>query len=447
MPKQRKKRGPQAAARFKIGEHIRVRQGVLDEEHPDMPLGGWAGTIAKVDRHGMCLVQWSPETLESIHPICRKRCAIDGTALEEYWLPAHELDPDPGGPLAIQQPVQITPRRLSANDQGDRVRMVFGLTADDFLPGVDEELLETYCDHLAKRLTLPMEARCWREGDRFQSSLRTVKVVALDPETGLDEDDGILCRISIGGREEVVPLADLQIRRSNPNYQLIDDYTEWFAGFLSDDLDEDLDDEEFDGEFGEDGEDLDNLPEAADSNLTGNWLHLTAYFTSFGAVLGPALAAMTWARWGACIGGIFLGLVMVIGQTTAAQKQRFPVKRFVDITVALIAGVIYGAIYGVMAVAFIGAGLGVAAWLLLGRLYQRLKRPAIFELPGGGTIAASCGVIAEAFYLNPQAAATGFGYGSLIGLGFGLLTFLGLLALVRSVRRKAPKLEYWRVRS
>jgi nitrate reductase NapE component len=466
MPKQRKKRRPQAAARFKIGEHVRVRQGVIDDEHLDMPLGGWAGTIARVDRRGLCLVQWSPETLKSIHPICKKRCAIEGREWEEYWLPEHQLESDPGGPLVIQQPTQITPRPLSATTPGDRVRMVFGLTSDDFLPHADEDSLETYYDHLAKRLTLPTEAKCWVEGDRFQSSLRTVTVAALDREIGWDEEEGIFCKVRLGPTEQVVTLADLQIRKSNPNYQLVDDYTEWLVGNLSEDLDdEDLDDEDLDDddlddedlddddedlddELGEDQEEIDNLPDAADINLTGTGLNLVAYFMAFGAVLGPALATTDWARWGAGIGGAFLGLVMALGQSTAAQKQPFRIKRFVDIAVAFIAGVIYGAIYGVMAVAFIGAGLGVIVWLLLGRLYQGLGRPSIFELPGGGMFAAACGVVAEAFYLNPQAAAAGLGYGSVIGLGCGVLSCLAILALIYClVRTKMTQSEYWRVRS
>lgn len=165
MPKQRRKLKPRAPARFKVGDRVRVRHGIRNLEHPDMPLGGWAGTIARVDRGGTCLVQWSRATLARIHPICKKRSAIDGTEFEEYWLSEQDLEPDSGGPLAIEQPTRITPRPLSANNQADRVRMVFGLTSDDFLPDSDEDALETYYDYLASRLSLPMEAKYCTEVD------------------------------------------------------------------------------------------------------------------------------------------------------------------------------------------------------------------------------------------------------------------------------------------
>ncbi len=261
-----------------------------------MPLGGWAGTIAEVDRRGLCLVRWSRKTLASIHPIYKQRCAIAGAEFEEYWLGETDLELDSGGPLAIQQPTQITPRPLSAGNQGDRVRMVFGLTADDFLPHADEESLDTYYDHLVRRLSLPMDAKYWSEVDSFQASSRIVKVVALDREMGWDDFDGILCKIRRGETEEIVALANLEIRRSSPNYQLIDDYSEWFCGNLSEDPDdEDLDDDDFDDEEDADEDELGDEPEEEDSDipeqaaaisLTAGILHLVGFYTSVGAVFG-----------------------------------------------------------------------------------------------------------------------------------------------------------------
>ena len=258
MPKhKRKRRKPRTPTKFSVGQLVRVRPGIRDEQHPDIPLGGWAGAIAEVDGHGMCLVKWSRETLANTHPICRKRCAIEGTEFGDYWLPENELEADPGGPLDMEQPAQITPRPLSTAEQGDRVRMVFGLTSDDFLPRMDEDSLETYYDHLAQRLSLPMEAKYWEEIAPFQESRRNVKVVALDREMAWDEDEGIFCKIVLAQSEEVVSLAELEFGRSSPNYQLVDDYCEWFSGNLGEDEDdEDSEDEDWDDEDSD--EDIDD---------------------------------------------------------------------------------------------------------------------------------------------------------------------------------------------
>lgn len=114
VSKRRRKRRlqPPVHAKFKIGDHVRVRHGIRDEDHPDMPLAGWAGMISAVHKCGMYTVRWNRETLASIHPIYKRRCAIDGKVLEEYWLREDDLEPDPGGPLAIEQPTRIVPRAV-----------------------------------------------------------------------------------------------------------------------------------------------------------------------------------------------------------------------------------------------------------------------------------------------------------------------------------------------
>jgi hypothetical protein len=89
---------------FNVGDKVRARQGVTGTDHPDLPLGGWAGTITRVYSNGLYLVRWSPETLENAHPVYRTRCKQDGKKLEEYRFREHDLEPDLGGPLCIEQP-------------------------------------------------------------------------------------------------------------------------------------------------------------------------------------------------------------------------------------------------------------------------------------------------------------------------------------------------------
>ena len=126
-----KKRRPPAPAKFRVGDRVRVKHGIRDTDYPDMPLGGWAGTVSEARKDGMVTVRWSRETLAAIHPVFKKRCERDGMELEEYWLGEDDLEPDAGGPLDIELPTEIATKPLSPKDQEDRVRMVFGLTSND----------------------------------------------------------------------------------------------------------------------------------------------------------------------------------------------------------------------------------------------------------------------------------------------------------------------------
>lgn len=321
--------------------------------------------------------------------------------------------------------------------------MIFGLTSDDFLPGVDDDSLETYYDHLVVQMSLPVEARyCPQEDFLNPLPLRRVKVVALDREIGWNEDEGILCKMRTAEGEEVVPLTDLEFRRSDPNYQLVDDFAAWFFGNLSEDVDDEWDDDDEDEEEEDevDEDDSDVLEEATRRNVVLLFLEIFVFATSYGAVVGAAVAVMPWAKWGACIGGCVWGLLVAVANATSAHKDlpivmpRF--RKGLGGSVGLIAGAIQGAFFGIMAVAFIGAVLGGIAGFILRRLFQGKKWLVLRIFPEGVLFAAACGVAAQAFYLDRIAASEGLWSGALIGLGSGLLFCLVSLPLAFLTARK-----------
>ena len=216
-------------ARFKVGDKVRVKHGIRDTDYPDMPLGGWAGTISEVHKGGMYTIRWSRETLAAMHPVVKQRSEKDGTVLEEYWLGDDDLEPDPGGPLNIEQPTEIAAKPLSPKDQDDRIRMVFGLSSNDPLPDVDDETLETYHEHLSKNLVFPFEAKHTSDTGPFSSRTIQVKVIGLgDPEEPMIDDMyGILCEARHERRVVTLPLDDLELRKGDSNRQLVEDYSYW----------------------------------------------------------------------------------------------------------------------------------------------------------------------------------------------------------------------------
>lgn len=431
MSKRNKK--PVSPAKFRVGDRVWVRHGVRDDEYPDIPLGGWAGTISAVHKRGMYSVRWSRETLASIHPIYKKRCAINGTVLEEYWLSEEDIESDPGKSLAIEQPTHITPRPLSEKEQADRVRMIFGLTSDDFLPAVDNDSLETYYDHLFERMSLPAESRyCPQEDFFIPSPRRNVKVVALDREVAWDEDEGILCEIRTAEGEMVVPLTDIEFRRSDPNCQLTDDFAAWFFGDLSADEEDEVDDYE-DGELDEEEDDSDFMEDATWRNVVLLLLEIVAFGASYGAVVGAVVAVMPWAKWAACIGGGVWGLLVALARVQFAQRDMTLIapklRKVVGGVQGLTLGAIQGVFFGIMAVAFIGAVLGGIAGLLFRRFFGDTKAIFFQLFPGSVLFAAACGVAAQAFYLDRIAASEGLRLGAEIGLGIALLFCLASLPL------------------
>ena len=274
----RKKRsaGP---PKFKVGDRVRVKHGVADPFYPDIPLGGWAGVVAEVFRRRRpeYLLEWTEETLQNAHPVFKKRCLRDGASFAETCLKETDLEPDRGEPLSVEQPTNLVTEPLSPDDQGDRVRAVFGLTSDDPLPEVDEESQQRYCDWLKEHLQFPFDADYWGETEAGSEGMHRVTVIGISEEFPVDECDGVICEAREGDRRWEVSLCELEVEDDHPNAQPIDDYGYWFwETFSQDELDDyDLDEDDLDedwvetleGEFDDDegglGQDADSLDDDA----------------------------------------------------------------------------------------------------------------------------------------------------------------------------------------
>src|SRR5208283_446106 len=106
--------------RFKVGDKVRVKSGVSDPDFPDMPLGGWTGTVTEIIEHEgqiNCVFKLDDRTLKTLHPVYRKRCERDGLDFDIMGLGEEDLEIDDGTLVAIEQPTQIKTPPLSEKDQ------------------------------------------------------------------------------------------------------------------------------------------------------------------------------------------------------------------------------------------------------------------------------------------------------------------------------------------
>ena len=212
--------------RFSPGTRVRVRHGVRDPDFPDIPLGGWAGSVKEVERAKgeiTYLLAWDRRTLNGMHPVYKKRCERDGLEQESMWLGEEDIEPDDGTKVLIEQPTSIVTKPLSEKDQDDRVRMALGLTHDDPLPEVSRKTLLAYHRYLKDNLKLPFRANSEADG------LSLIVQRLLDPkECDLDEE-GLLCEARSREGPFDVPLSDLDAAVGNR--KLVADYAYWFSNW------------------------------------------------------------------------------------------------------------------------------------------------------------------------------------------------------------------------
>ncbi len=228
--KNKKEKKPRTPAQFATEVQVRVKPGTTDPDFPDIPLGGWAGTISEVDQRSApptYLIEWDRHTLDPMHPVYRKRCERDGLGLESMWLGEDDIEPDSGGPAVIEQPTSIVTRPLNEKDQDDRVRIALGLTSNDPLPEVDDDTLRAYHRYLAAHLTFPFEAKWEPEHGPAQA----VKITGLgdtEDDAWADEMYGVLCEARAEGRLTEVLLGECEAKKGSANRQLLKDYAYWF---------------------------------------------------------------------------------------------------------------------------------------------------------------------------------------------------------------------------
>ena len=96
-----------------------MKLGVTVPEFPNIPFGGWAGTISEVENGDpqTYLIALNEQTLKSIHPIYHKRCERDGLEADQVWMLEEDLESDCGEPVRIEQPTSIAAKPLSMDDQ------------------------------------------------------------------------------------------------------------------------------------------------------------------------------------------------------------------------------------------------------------------------------------------------------------------------------------------
>ena len=220
--------------KFSVGEAVRVKPGVNDPDFPDIPFGGWAGTVLEVadGKRRSYHIQLNARTLKSIHPIYHKRCERDGLEVDHVWMLEVDLEPDSGEPVAIEQPTSPVTKPLSMDDPDDRVRSILGLTSDDPLLEADGESLAAYYKFLAANLSFPFEAKYSFHPDGFESKTCSITVLGLvDPDSFHCDGYGLVCQARRDRERIELPLTKVEVRKGNPNRRLIEDYSYWFVNW------------------------------------------------------------------------------------------------------------------------------------------------------------------------------------------------------------------------
>jgi hypothetical protein len=407
-------RAPASPPRFTYRSAVRVKAGTPCPDMEDIPLGGWAGTVTDIDLSvspAVYEITWSKETLAGAHEVYFRRCERDGMDVETCWLSESELEPDAGGPLAMEQPTALRPRPLDLRNPEERVLAVFGLTTDDDLPPITEENLRRYHEYLTQKVRFPFPALVV-EPDEAHIDVTEVSVLRLTPVEEATLENGLFVEVRVGVETSSVPLFALGVTPNRAAYDDVMAYKLWFL-------------ESAEGE-----------PSPADP---GPFLLMVMLLLALsGAVIGAVLLAVPSAGQNMTVGAAILGGIgaFVVGGLEGAMRrwhQRPP--GFVGgAAFGLFVGAAFGAALGGLVALYVGtlwgAGIGLALALLCRTLGMSRPGPA-FSLIAGGFL----GAIVHAFTVDTGQAFIGLTCGGVIG---GFCAAFGIYAAGRYLAYAIP---------
>jgi hypothetical protein len=440
MPRKKHKHRRQRRLRatppkFAPGAAVRAKPGIKDPDYPDIPLGGWAGTITDIDRSSRpvaYLIEWNQATLDAMHPVFRQRCLRDDVNFQEFWLDEDNIEEDSGPPLPVEQPAQIVAPPLDLNDADDRIRAVFGLTSDDPLPPISADTLRIYHRHLAERIEFPFAARAFDLDDvdgvddvDVHSLLRLVSVKSLlEPDAG-DVDEGLLCEAFEKEERIVVPLSNIEVIHRNRNRELVRDYGYWFQNS---------------GRDSDDGHWIERNKSPRRPRSAKALIKSSIFMAVVGGVYGAAVGMIGSSLEEAFLAGkIGAGVLGALAALVGLALARAPVsdwRRACEFGfTGLSLGAAAGGLFGMMLVALAGTIAGAIGGVALARLLTRRGRPSAVVIPA--VPGAVLGAVLQAWWYSPEDALAGAGTGAMIGAAAGVgwyccwVTLPGLLALFR----------------
>ena len=120
LGRRRKRLSPPAM--FAKGDQVRVKAGVVHAEYPDIPMGGWTGTVINIGWLTPISYEilWSEETMAQVHPVYAKRCRRDDSEPEACWVDEWDLEAASGeAPSTIEQPANLVTPPLSMDNEED----------------------------------------------------------------------------------------------------------------------------------------------------------------------------------------------------------------------------------------------------------------------------------------------------------------------------------------
>jgi len=210
---------------FKIGDSVKVKEGIMCPDDVSVCIGGWQGRVFEIENEDNIIgIRWDSITLKQLPLEYIKRSEEEGLDWTEIYLSAAEIEStSPRDTEAraeeMAQKMESKFQRLEKYEEDKRILKV--------LDNADDEI-KSWNSYLRGILKFPFEAKVSEYQE--QGPLKDGDKVQVQKITEADDLYGILVDVQYGRRGFVFPLCDLTVLdKQSANYTPVQDYCVWFA--------------------------------------------------------------------------------------------------------------------------------------------------------------------------------------------------------------------------
>ena len=218
---------------LKIGNSVRVKEGMPCPDLEDLCIGGWQGRVSEIgeddDGNGLICIRWDSITLKNMPRYFIDQSEEEGFEYAKMYLGPEDVE------LAECRDTEDDVERLLAEsskrhswswlgEEGKRIQRV--------LADVNEadvmRALEAWQNYMGKTLSFPFDAVV--SGYQRKGPLQLGDRVSVKKISIVDDLYGVIVELRRGRKKYHHPLSDLEvINDDSANYQPLKDYCVWFA--------------------------------------------------------------------------------------------------------------------------------------------------------------------------------------------------------------------------
>ena len=228
-------KGTQPESPIKIGDNVKVKEGVNDPDDEEYSIAGWQGWVVEVYDEDLSednienlqfMVSWDSVTLKNIPRTRLIELEREGYDWTMMCLDINDVDI--ATPRDKIEDAEAVSEALSDNiywegmgEEGEQIAQILGNAQ------TEKEVYKAWDTYLKKELIFPFAAEYYSEEVSLIPNDAEIKALKLGD---IDEDYGILVVVPFENTTRQMALSDLDIKdEESPNFKALDLYSTWFT--------------------------------------------------------------------------------------------------------------------------------------------------------------------------------------------------------------------------